>query len=110
MLTEHIARTLSSNTVINLKEYVRVISVMLIEESITVLQNNLPPKSNNQESFTISYTIGNSHFDKVLCDLGKYINLMFFSIFKKLGLGDVKPTAISLQLVDRSIKHPRCFI
>lgn len=60
-------------------------SVMLIKE-ITALQNNLLPKSNNQESFTISYTIGNSHFDKVLCDLGKYINLIFFLFSKNLDL------------------------
>ena len=32
---------------------------------------------------------------------------MTLTLFRKLGLGEVKPTTISLQLTDRSIKHPR---
>ena len=32
---------------------------------------------------------------------------MPFSIFRKLGLGEPKPTTITLQLADRSIKYPR---
>ncbi|KAL5558590.1 hypothetical protein UlMin_034801 [Ulmus minor] len=35
---------------------------------------------------------------------------MPLSIFRKLGLGEVKPTMVSLQLADRSIKHPRGII
>ena len=31
---------------------------------------------------------------------------MPYTIFKRLGLGDLTPTRISLQLVDRSIKYP----
>ena len=27
-------------------------------------------------------------------------------MFNKLGLGEAKPTTVSLQLADRSIKHP----
>ncbi|XP_075485336.1 uncharacterized protein LOC142525052 [Primulina tabacum] len=44
---------------------------------------------------------------KALCDLGASINLMPYSCFEKLGIGEVKPTTISLQLADRSIKYPR---
>ena len=43
----------------------------------------------------------------MLCDLGASINLMPFSVFRRLGIGEVKPTTMSLQLADRSIKHPR---
>ena len=32
---------------------------------------------------------------------------MPLSVFRKLGLEEVKPTTISLQLADRSIKYPR---
>ncbi|XP_073288032.1 uncharacterized protein [Primulina huaijiensis] len=42
-----------------------------------------------------------------LCDLGASINLMHFSVFRKLGLGEPKPTRMSLQLADRSFKYPR---
>ncbi|XP_031283306.1 uncharacterized protein LOC116141982 [Pistacia vera] len=38
------------------------------------------------------------------------INLMHFSSFRKLEISEVKPTTISLQLADRSIKHPRGII
>ncbi|KAL5575067.1 hypothetical protein UlMin_016766 [Ulmus minor] len=45
--------------------------------------------------------------EEFLCDLGASINLMPLSVFRKLGLGEVKPTLISLQLADRSVKYPR---
>ena len=82
-------------------------TVMLTEECTAILQNKLPPKLKDPGSFTIPCTIGNSYFDKALCDLGASINLMPFSIFKKLGLGEIKATTISLQLADQSIKRPR---
>ncbi|KAL4597574.1 hypothetical protein ACB092_11G000200 [Castanea dentata] len=81
--------------------------VMLTEESSEILQKKLPPKLKDPGSFTIPNTIGKSYFDRALCDLGASINLMPLSIFRKLGLGEVKPTTISLQLADRSIKYPR---
>ena len=82
-------------------------TVMLTEESSAILQKKLPPKLKDPGSFTIPCTIGKSYFDRALCDLGASINLMPFSVFRKLGLGEVKLTTISLQLVDRSIKYPR---
>ncbi|XP_075473912.1 uncharacterized protein LOC142504961 [Primulina tabacum] len=42
-----------------------------------------------------------------LCDLGASINLMPLYVFRKLGLGEPKPTRMSLQLADRSVKYPR---
>ncbi|XP_075507493.1 uncharacterized protein LOC142544319 [Primulina tabacum] len=72
-----------------------------------ILQNKLPPKLKDPGSFSIPCTIGNSNFNKALCDLGASINLMPYSCFEKLGIGEVKPTTISLQLADRSIKYPR---
>ncbi|KAK4571039.1 hypothetical protein RGQ29_029758 [Quercus rubra] len=82
-------------------------TVMLTEESRAILQKKLPPKLKDSGSFTIPCTIGKSYFDRVLCDLGASINLMPLSVFRKLGLGEVKTTTISLQLVDRFIKYPR---
>ena len=35
-----------------------------------------------------------------------YINLMPLSIYKKLGLGDPKPTAMRLLMADRTLKRP----
>ncbi|KAI5323819.1 hypothetical protein L3X38_032892 [Prunus dulcis] len=52
-----------------------------------------------------------SDLDKVIlteqCSTGASINLMPFSVFQRLGQGDLKPTSIILQLADRSITYPR---
>ncbi|KAL5577699.1 hypothetical protein UlMin_019398 [Ulmus minor] len=70
--------------------------VMLTKECSAILQRKLPPKLKDPRSFTIPCTIGDFNFDKVLCDLSASINLMRLSIFRKLGLGEVKPTTVSL--------------
>ncbi|XP_022859682.1 uncharacterized protein LOC111380372 [Olea europaea var. sylvestris] len=82
-------------------------TVMLTEECSAILQHKLPLKLKDQGSFTIPCNIGNLYIDKALRDLGASINLMPLSLFRKLGLGEAKVTTISLQLADRSIKHPR---
>ena len=61
-------------------------------------------------SFTIPCMIGDSTFDKALCNIGPSINLMPLSVFRKLGLGEVKPTTISLQMADHSLRFPRGII
>lgn len=45
-------------------------------------------------------------FDRALCDLGVSVSLMPLSVCNKLGIGEMKPTNVSLQLVDRSVKYP----
>ena len=70
-------------------------------------EKKLPPKLKNPKSFTISCTIGNAVIERALCDLGVSINLMPFSIFKRVALGAIKPTTVTLLLVDRTLKRPR---
>ena len=55
---------------------------------------------------TISVNIGGTCVDKALLDLGASVNLLPFSMYKQLGLGEPKPTTITLSLADRSIKIP----
>ncbi|CAN6698180.1 unnamed protein product [Malus baccata var. baccata] len=38
------------------------------------------------------------------------INLMPFSVFQRLGQGEIKPTSVILQLADRSVAYPRGII
>nr|CAN66653.1 hypothetical protein VITISV_014606 [Vitis vinifera] len=45
--------------------------------------------------------------EKALLDLGASVNLLPYSVYKQLGLGELKPTTITLSLVDRSVKIPR---
>lgn len=81
--------------------------VLLSEEVSAVLQRKLPPKLKDPGSFTISCIIGDHHFKRALMDLGASVNLMPYSVYKQLGLGELKPTSVTLELADRSVKYPR---
>ncbi|KAL6319852.1 hypothetical protein AAG906_036921 [Vitis piasezkii] len=59
---------------------------------------------------TISVMIGETCVEKALLDLGASVNLLPYSVYKKLGLGELKPTSITLSLADRSVKIPRGMI
>ncbi|XP_050157542.1 uncharacterized protein LOC126631460 [Malus sylvestris] len=94
----------------NKKRFVEHEKVILSEECSAVLQQKLPPKLKDPGSFTIPCTIGKFSFEKALFDLGASVNLMPFTIFKQLGLGEMKSTSVSLQLADRSVTYPRGII
>ncbi|XP_017970434.1 PREDICTED: uncharacterized protein LOC108660685 [Theobroma cacao] len=82
-------------------------TVALTKECIAIIQNKLPPKLKDTSNFTIPYIIGDLFFAKVLSDIGANINLMPLSICSKLGLAEIKPTIITLQLADRTLTYPR---
>ncbi|KAJ9546857.1 hypothetical protein OSB04_019400 [Centaurea solstitialis] len=81
-------------------------TVALTEECSAIILNKLPQKLKDPGSFAIPVHIGNSDFSRALCDLGTNINLMPLTLFRKLGLGEVQSTNITLQLTDRTIKYP----
>ncbi|XP_038902510.1 uncharacterized protein LOC120089169 [Benincasa hispida] len=56
-------------------------------------------------NFTLPCTIRGKMVGNALCDLGASINLIPLSIFKKLDIDNARPTMITLQLADKSIKH-----
>ncbi|PIN21873.1 DNA-directed DNA polymerase [Handroanthus impetiginosus] len=82
-------------------------TVALTEECSAIIQNKLPPKLKDPGSFTIPCTIGTHFSGRALCDLGASINLMPYSIYRTLGLGETKLTSITLQLADRSLTYPK---
>ena len=45
--------------------------------------------------------------EHALLDLGASVNLISFSGYQKLGLGELKPTSITLQLADHFVREPR---
>ena len=55
---------------------------------------------------TISVSIGGTCVEKALLDLGASVNLLPYSVYKQLGLGELKPTSITLSLAYRSMKIP----
>ena len=60
-------------------------------------------KMQDPDSFIIPCTIGNFEFKKALCDLGASINLMPLSVVKRLSLGQLTPTAMTLQMADKTM-------
>ncbi|XP_027166366.1 uncharacterized protein LOC113766367 [Coffea eugenioides] len=81
-------------------------TIALTEECSDIIQNKLPPKLKDPGSFTVPCTIGNVEFSKALCDLGASVSLIPLTVARQLGLKELKRTNISLQLADRSIRHP----
>ncbi|XP_012435319.2 uncharacterized protein LOC105761932 [Gossypium raimondii] len=76
------------------------------KECNSFLQDKLPPKMKDPKSFTIPYNIKYSYCGMALCDLGARTKLMLKSVFKQLGIGEVRPTTVTLQLADKSLAHP----
>ena len=72
-----------------------------------IIQQKLPAKMKYPGSFTIPCSIGKYEFKKSLCDSGASINLMPLSVVQRLSLGELTPTAITLQMDDRSMAQPK---
>ncbi|GKC41356.1 DNA-directed DNA polymerase [Tanacetum coccineum] len=81
-------------------------SVKLSEECSAIIQRSLPQKEGDPGSFTLPCLIGPLAVKNGLADLGASINLMPHSLFRRLGISKLKPTKMSIQLADRSIKYP----
>ena len=79
----------------------------LTEQVSSIIQCNTPVKYKDPRSPTISVNIGGTCIDKALLDLGASVKLLPYSVYKQLGLGELKPTNITLSLADRSVKIPK---
>ncbi|XP_030497513.2 uncharacterized protein LOC115713165 [Cannabis sativa] len=79
----------------------------LTEQVSSIIQYKTHVKYKDPGCPTISCIIGDHIINKALLDLGASVNLLPYSVYKQLGLGELKPTSITLQLVDRSVKIPR---
>ncbi|XP_058722056.1 uncharacterized protein LOC131593535 [Vicia villosa] len=77
-----------------------------IEDNETVTWENLSPKLKDSGSFSIPCNIEKFVIDKALYNLGASISLMPLSICEKLNMGDLRPTKMSVELADRSVKYP----
>ena len=75
-----------------------------------VIKRGLPEKMKDPGSFNIPCTIGEFEFQKALCDSGASINLMPYSVAKKLSLGEITPTTVTLQMADRTLEKPEGII
>ena len=84
--------------------------VFLIEQVSVIIQCKSPVKYKDLGCPTISVSIGGTCVEKALLDLGTSVNLLPYSIYKQLGLGEFKSTSITLSLADRLVNIPRGMI
>ena len=82
----------------------------LTEQVSSIIQCKSPMKYKDPSYPTISVMIGETCVEKALLDLGASVNLLPYSVYKQLGLGELKLTSITLSLTDRSMKIPRGMI
>jgi hypothetical protein len=76
----------------------------MTEQVNAILQCKLPLKYKDPRCLTITCMIGVSQIERALLDLGASVNLLPYSVYLQLGLGELKPTSMTLQLADRSVK------
>lgn len=67
----------------------------------------MPTKYKDPGHPTISVIIGQYNIDRVLLDLGASTNLLSYTIYQQLALGELKPTSMMFQLADRSVCDPK---
>ena len=65
-----------------------------------VIKNSLPEKTQDPSIFTIPCKIGHAGMGKALCDSRANINLMPLSVAKRLSLGELTATTMTLQMAD----------
>ncbi|CAA6656621.1 unnamed protein product [Spirodela intermedia] len=105
-------------TIEHIPKYARVLKEMctpkraprvekLSMHASALLLNKLPYKLRDTGAPLISCDIGGSIFQNALLDTSASINLLPASICDKFNISDLKPSTVTLQFADRSIKHPK---
>ncbi|CAN6580966.1 unnamed protein product [Malus baccata var. baccata] len=90
------------------RKRIREKQVVHVSENVSaMLQRKLPPKCKDPGSFTIPCVIGNTRFEHAMLDLGASINVMPYSVYASMNLGELKNDGVIIQLADRSNAYPK---
>nr|GEX66705.1 reverse transcriptase domain-containing protein [Tanacetum cinerariifolium] len=106
LLMPKLASTIKS-LLANKDKLFELAKIPLNENCSMMLLKKLPEKHRDPNKFLIPCGFPGMDVCHALADLGVSINLMPLSIWKNLSLPKVTPTQMTLQLVDRSITHPK---
>jgi hypothetical protein len=79
---------------------------VLKEEVSAIIQRRVSPNIHDPMSFAIGCAIGDKNFKGALMDIGTSINIMPLATFRKLEIGTLMPTSISVQLADGTFRMP----
>ncbi|XP_070040157.1 uncharacterized protein [Nicotiana tomentosiformis] len=77
-----------------------------VTHQVSAIVHSIAPKLEDPGTFTIPCTIESAEFAKALYDLGANINLMPYSVFKTLGIWQLRHISMRLQMADRTMKRP----
>ncbi|GJS06016.1 reverse transcriptase domain-containing protein [Tanacetum coccineum] len=91
----------------NKEKFLELAKIPLNENCSAMLLKKLPEKLGDPGKFLIPCNFLRMDVCHALADLGASINLMPISIWKNLSLPELTPTRMTLELVDRSIIHPK---
>ncbi|RYR34860.1 hypothetical protein Ahy_A10g049908 [Arachis hypogaea] len=80
-------------------------TIVLNKECSALIQPELPAKRKDPGSFHIPCAIGETMFDRELCDLEASIYLLPLSLVKRLQINDIMPTDVVIRLVDKTQKQ-----
>ncbi|CAN6573179.1 unnamed protein product [Malus baccata var. baccata] len=90
------------------RKQIREKKVVHVSDNVSaLLQRKLSPKCKDPGSFTIPCVIGNTRFDHAMLDLGASINVMPYSVYASMNLGELKNDGVIIQLADRSNAYPK---
>nr|GEV02824.1 DNA-directed DNA polymerase [Tanacetum cinerariifolium] len=81
--------------------------IPLNQNCLAMLLKKLPEKLRDPGKFLIPCDFPGMHVCHALADLSVSINLMPLSIWKNLSLPELTPNQMTLELVNRSITHPK---
>ena len=79
--------------------------VSLTATCSAIIQNSIPEKMQDPGNFTIPCEIRHADVGKALCDSRASINLIPLLVAKRLSLGELTPTAMTLQMADITLAH-----
>ncbi|XP_026450747.1 uncharacterized protein LOC113350854 [Papaver somniferum] len=85
-------------------------NAFLTQQVSSIISQKYQVKFKDPGCPTVTCVIGSQAIDNDLLDLGASVNLLPFSVYEQLGIREMKPTRITLQLADRSVKVPRGII
>ncbi|GKE30126.1 hypothetical protein Tco_1445510 [Tanacetum coccineum] len=71
------------------------------------IDDSIPRKEKDPRSFTLPCYINNICFENAPTDLGASVSVMPLSTYLNLGLGELAHTKLTVELADRTVKHPK---
>ncbi|CAN6448320.1 unnamed protein product [Victoria cruziana] len=81
--------------------------VLLSDGTSSLFQMRLPPKLEDSGAPIIPCVLGHIRVQRALLDLGASVNVLPGFFYDVFGLEGLRPTWMTIQIADRSVKAPR---